>query len=94
MVFTVIVWSQLTTAIGVRSERESLFRLGLFTNKAMLGAVAAGVALQLAVIYVPFLNPVFDTKPLTAGELALCTALSFVPLAAIEVEKFVKRRKG
>ena len=59
MVFTVIVWGQLTTALAVRSEKESLFKLGLFTNKAMLGAVAAGVVLQLAVIYVPFLNPIF-----------------------------------
>jgi Ca2+-transporting ATPase len=94
MVFTVIVWAQLTTALAVRSEKESLFKLGLFTNKAMLGAVLAGVVLQLAVIYVPSLNPVFKTDPLTAGELALCTALSFVPLAAIEIEKFVKRKKG
>jgi len=86
--------SQLATAIGVRSEKESIFRLGLFTNKAMMGAVAAGVALQLAVIYVPFLNPVFDTKPLTAGELALCTALSLVPLCVIEIGKFVKMKKG
>jgi Ca2+-transporting ATPase len=94
MVFTVIVWAQLTTAVAVRSEKESLFKLGLFTNKAMLGAVLAGVLLQLAVIYVPSLNPVFKTDPLTAGELALCTALSFIPLIAIEIEKFVKRKKG
>ena len=94
MVFTVIVWGQLTTALAVRSEKESLFKLGLFTNKAMLGAIAVGVVLQLAVIYVPFLNPIFDTKPLTAGELALCAALSFIPFIAIEVEKFVKRKKG
>ncbi|HQL91360.1 MAG TPA: calcium-translocating P-type ATPase, PMCA-type [Syntrophales bacterium] len=94
MVFTVIVWSQLTTALAVRSEKESLFRMGLLSNKAMLGAVALGVALQLAVTYVPFLNPVFDTKPLTAVELAFCAALSLVPLAAIEIEKFVKRKKG
>ncbi len=94
MVFTVIVWGQLTTALAVRSEKESLFKLGLFTNKAMLGAIAAGVVLQLAVIYVPFLNPIFDTKPLTAGELLLCTALSFIPFIAIELEKFVKRKKG
>ena len=94
MVFTVIVWAQLTTALAVRSEKESLFKLGLFTNKAMLGAVLAGVLLQLAVIYVPSLNPIFKTDPLTAGELLLCTALSFVPLIAIEVEKFVKRKKG
>ena len=45
-------------------------------------------------IYVPFLNPIFDTKPLTAGELFLCTALAFIPLIAIEMEKFVKRKKG
>ena len=94
MVFTVIVWGQLTTALAVRSEKESLFKLGLFTNKAMLGAIAVGVVLQLAVIYVPFLNPIFDTKPLTAGELLLCTALSFIPFVAIELEKFVKRKKG
>jgi len=94
MVFTVIVWSQLTTALAVRSEKESLFKLGLFTNKAMLGAIAVGVVLQLAVIYVPFLNPIFDTKPLTAGELFLCTVLAFIPLIAIELEKFVKRKKG
>jgi Ca2+-transporting ATPase len=94
MVFTVIVWSQLTAALAIRSEKESIFNLGLFTNKAMLGAVAAGVLLQLAVIYVPFLNPIFDTKPLTAGELLLCTALSFIPFVAIEIEKFVKRKKG
>jgi Ca2+-transporting ATPase len=94
MVFTVIVWAQLTTALAVRSEKESLFKLGLFTNKAMLGAVATGVVLQLAVIYVPSLNPIFKTDPLTAGELLLCTALSFIPFIAIELEKFVKRKKG
>jgi Ca2+-transporting ATPase len=94
MVFTVIVWAQLTIALAVRSEKESLFNLGLFTNKAMLGAVLAGVLLQLAVIYVPSLNPVFKTDPLTAGELLLCTVLSFIPLIAIEMEKFVKRKKA
>jgi len=94
MVFTVIVWAQLTTALAVRSEKASLFKLGLFTNKAMLGAVAAGVVLQLAVIYVPSLNPIFKTDPLTAGELLLCAALSFIPFVAIELEKFVKRKKG
>jgi len=42
MVFTVIVWGQLTTALAVRSEKESLFKLGLFTNKAMLGRSPRG----------------------------------------------------
>jgi Ca2+-transporting ATPase len=50
--------------------------------------------LQLAVIYVPSLNPIFKTDPLTASELLLCAALSFIPFIAIELEKFVKRKKG
>jgi len=94
MVFTVIVWGQLTTALAVRSERESLFTLGLLTNKAMLGAVIAGVGLQLAVIYVPSLNPVFKTDPLTAGELLCCAAVSCIPFLAVEGEKFVRRKKS
>ena len=94
MVFTVIVWGQLTTALAVRSERESLFTLGLLTNKAMLGAVIAGVGLQLAVIYVPSLNPVFKTDPLTAGELLYCAAVSCIPFLAVEGEKFVRRQKS
>jgi len=94
MVFTVIVWGQLTTALAVRSERESLFTLGLLTNKAMLGAVIAGVGLQLAVIYVPSLNPVFKTDPLTAGELLYCAAVSCIPFLAVEGEKFVRRKKS
>jgi len=94
MVFTVIVWGQLTTALAVRSERESLFTLGLLTNKAMLGSVLAGVGLQLAVIYVPSLNPVFKTDPLTAGELLYCAAVSCIPFLAVEGEKFVRRKKS
>ena len=94
MVFTVIVWGQLTTALAVRSEKESLFTLGLFSNKAMLAAVLAGVALQLAVIYVPYLNPIFKTDPLTAGELAYCAVVSFIPFIAVEGEKFVRRKKS
>jgi Ca2+-transporting ATPase len=93
MVFTVIVWGQLTTALAVRSEKESLYTLGLFSNKAMLAAVLVGVVLQLAVIYVPSLNPVFKTDPLTAGELLCCAVVSFIPFTAIEGEKFVRRKK-
>ena len=94
MVFTVIVWGQLTTALAVRSEKESLFTRGLLSNRAMLGAVLAGVGLHLAVVYVPFLTPVFKTDPLTARELACCAGASFIPFVAVELEKFVRRKKS
>jgi len=48
-------------------------------------------ALQMATVYVPFLNPVFETVPLTAGQLGITLLLSTVVFAAVEVEKAVKR---
>ncbi|HWS12682.1 MAG TPA: cation-translocating P-type ATPase [Rhodocyclaceae bacterium] len=91
MVFTVLTLSQLGHALAVRSERESLFVLGLRSNLPLTGAVLLTVALQLAVIYVPWLNGIFRTAPLSVGELAACFVLSSVVFAAVEVEKRLVR---
>ena len=92
MVFTVLCLSQLGNAMAVRSTDESLFSIGLFSNKYMLGAVVLTLALQMAIIYVPFLNTIFKTAPLSAPELAIALALSTVVFVAVEVEKLVRRR--
>ncbi|MEA3503375.1 MAG: cation-translocating P-type ATPase, partial [Actinomycetota bacterium] len=55
MLFTTLIFSQLALALEVRAETKSLFFVGLFTNRAMLLAVAIGVAAHFALIYVPFL---------------------------------------
>jgi Ca2+-transporting ATPase len=91
MVFSVLCFSQLGHALAVRSDRDSLFRQGLFSNRPLLGAVVLTVGLQLAVIYVPFLQPVFKTAPLTLGELAIVAVASTVVFWAVEVEKWRKR---
>ena len=54
MTFTVLCFTQLGSALAIRSSRESLFTLGLFSNKPMLSAVALSVALQLLIVYLPF----------------------------------------
>jgi len=46
----------------------------------------------MATIYVPALNPIFKTQPLTIGELGLTLAMSAVVFVAVEIEKFFKRR--
>jgi Ca2+-transporting ATPase len=92
VVFTVLTVSQLFHSMAVRSERESLFRLGIMSNPAMLGAVLLALALQLAVIYVPILHPVFHTQPLPAMDLAVCLGLSALTLVAVEIEKLLVRR--
>jgi len=92
MVFTVLALSQLGHVLAIRSERESLFRQGVWSNPSLFLVVLATVALQLATVYVPFLTPIFNTAPLSSGELALSLLLSATVFAAVEVEKWMIRR--
>jgi Ca2+-transporting ATPase len=92
MVFTVLTLSQLVHALAIRSESRSLWSAGLLSNVPLLGALALTLLLQLATIYVPLLNPVFHTDPLTAAELGFCLGLPWVVLLAVEAEKWLYRR--
>jgi Ca2+-transporting ATPase len=92
IIFTILVMSQVFFALAVRSERDSLFTIGLMSNRAMLGAVLSTLLLQLAVIYVPFLQSIFHTTALPVWDLALCLGLSTVVLWVSELEKLIKRR--
>ena len=91
IVFTVLCFSQLWHVMAIRSETESLFTMGLFSNKPLLLAIFATILLQLAVIYIPYLNTFFHTRPLTAMELLLAAGISSVVLVVVEVEKGIKR---
>ncbi len=91
MVFTVLTFAQLFHVMAIRSG-ESLFRTGIASNLPLLGAVLVGAALQLTVIYVPALNHIMKTQPLSAGELALCVLLPALVFVAVEIEKWLTRR--
>jgi Ca2+-transporting ATPase len=91
MVFTVLAFSQLAHVLAVRSERDSLLSQGLLSNRPLAAAVALTVALQLAVVYLPALNVVFVTEPLTPGELLVAVGVSSLVFVAVELEKWVKR---
>ncbi|SPD74440.1 putative calcium-transporting ATPase [uncultured Desulfobacterium sp.] len=94
MVFTVLCLSQMGHVLAIRSGRESFFRLGVLSNKPLLGAVLLTLALQMATVYVPALNPIFKTAPLTFNELLVTLAVSSMVFWAVELEKLVKRRKS
>ncbi len=92
MVFMVLTLSQLGHVLAIRSECESLFTQGVLSNRPLVGAVLLTFGLQLATIYLPWLNPIFKTEPLDASELAFCLAMSSVVFVAVEVEKTLIRR--
>lgn len=92
VVFTVLTLAQLFHVLAIRSERDSLLTVGLFSNPALLGAVLLTVGLQLAVIYVPALNVIFKTQPLSALELLVCFGMASLVLVAVELEKWLFKR--
>ena len=93
MIFTVLTLSQMGQAMSVRSDRESLFTLGLRSNKPLLGAVLFTFALQMMVVYWGPLQRVFGTEPLSMVELAIALVVASVVFWAVELEKLIGRTR-
>ena len=92
MVFTTLTLAQMGNVLAQRSDRESLFSLGILSNKPLLWSVLLTILLQLVVVYVPFMQHIFDTRPLTADQLAVSAGLSVVVFAVVEMVKWFRRR--
>jgi Ca2+-transporting ATPase len=93
MVFTTMVVAQMGNALALRSNRDSLFKIGLFSNRLMVIAVLLTFGLQLALIYIPFFQNIFRTQPLTLNELAICLVASAGLFVVIEIYKWLQSRK-
>jgi Ca2+-transporting ATPase len=93
LLFTTLIFGSLALAVGVRSEKEPFWRRPL-SNPALLGALALTVALQLAAVYVPFFQRVLRTQALPARELFVAFAAAAAVLLAVEVWKWVPRRRS
>jgi Ca2+-transporting ATPase len=93
MVFTVLALLQLSNALSARSERDSVFKLGLATNRPLLVVIIVSAIVQLALVYVPFLQPIFETTALSATELLVVALVTPIPFVAVEIEKWVRRRR-
>jgi P-type Ca2+ transporter type 2C len=93
MVFTTLTLAQMGNAFATRSDRDSIFKQGFLTNKAMFGAVLLTFLLQMAVVYLPPLQTVFKTQALHITELAVSLAASLLVFLGIELGKFLLHRK-
>jgi Ca2+-transporting ATPase len=94
MVFTTLTLSQMGNALAIRSKKDSLFSIGLLSNRPLLGAVLLTLVGQLAVIYVPFLQEFFKTSALSLQDLGLSLVLSTVVFWAVELSKWIGRRRA
>lgn len=93
ILFTTLTLSQMGNALAIRSQHDLLFEIGLLSNKPMLGAVLLTLVLQLMVIYLPFLQSLFKTTPLSFADLALCLTLSAIVFLGVEMDKILGRRR-
>ncbi len=91
MAFVVLAASQLFYSLSMRNSKKSIFKIGLFTNKYLIGAILAGILLQLVVISVPFLANAFGVHNLTLPDWALVITISLIPLFVNEIIKFFRR---
>ena len=89
MAFTVLALSQLVHAFNVRSNRQSAFKVGLASNRYLMGAVALSALLVFAVLEVPLLASVFKVTALKAAEWRMVGALSLAPIVVVEVVKLL-----
>lgn len=92
VLFTTLTFSQMFLAMGIRSRRDSLFTLGLLSNKPMLGAVVLSSLMHIAVIYVPVFQEFFETRALALEDLGLALLASTAVFWAFEIEKWFVRR--
>lgn len=93
MAFTTLCFSQMGHVMAMRSNKDSIFKIGIFSNKPLLGALFLTFLLQLMIIYMPFFNDIFKTQPLTVYELGITIAISSIVFWAVEIEKLVKRNR-
>lgn len=93
MVFNFLCLIQLGHVLAIRSEKQSFFSIGIFSNKMTIGAVLISLLLQSAVTFIPFFQSVFKTEALTINEFILVGIASSLIFLVVEFQKTILRRK-
>jgi Ca2+-transporting ATPase len=93
IIFTTLTLAQMGNVLAIRSNHYSLFQIGILSNKPLLGAVLLTFVLQMAVVYVPFLQEIFNTRPLPLADLLVSFAFSTIVFISVELFKWFRRLK-
>lgn len=93
IVLNVLCLSQMGHLLAIRSENQSFFRLGMFSNRPLIAAVSLVLILQIVITYVPFLQEIFHTEALTVNEFIAVGILSVLVFFVVEIEKAFRKKK-
>jgi len=93
IVFNVLCLSQLAHVLAIRSENQSLFSIGIFSNKPLIWSVLLSLVLQFGVTYIPFLQPIFQTESLSLKEFLGVGVVASIVFFAVEIEKAIFRKR-
>jgi len=93
MAFVVLSVSQLFYSLSMRNETKSLFQVGVFKNKWLIGSIVLGIGLQFIIITVPVLASTFKVYALTLSDWGIVFLLSLVPFIINEIIKVFFRMK-
>ncbi|WP_420631009.1 cation-translocating P-type ATPase [Candidatus Leptofilum sp.] len=94
MVFTTLTLAQMGNALATRSNTDSIFKIGFFSNRLMLLAVSVTFILQMMLIYVPFFQNFFETKALPLTDLLIALAASLIVFVAVEISKQFRKAEA
>jgi Ca2+-transporting ATPase len=87
--FATLIVAELLRAYSSRSQKFTLVKIGIFSNKSMVYATLGAFLLLLAVIYIPFMNGIFYTFPLSFVDWEIVLSFAFIPLVVGELTKVV-----
>lgn len=93
MVFNFLCLGQMAHVLAIRSDKQSIFQIGLFSNKLLIISVITTLLLQALITYVPIFQLIFKTETLNLFEFALVGTAALIVFIAVEVEKFIKRKQ-
>lgn len=91
--FTTLILAELLRAYSSRSQKHTLFKLGLFTNKNLVYSTIFSFSLMLLVLYVPFIQPIFKTFSLGLLDWEIVLSFAFIPLIVGELDKMIFKTK-
>lgn len=90
--FITLICAELIRSHSSRSEHFTVFKIGVFTNKVMVWATVASLALSIVVIYIPFLRPIFHTVVLNAYDWLVILGFCLIPFVSGEIYKLIRKK--